>query len=363
VKATVQAPAESSPGPSFLVDWEGLGLRPKRSRALQLSAALHAAGVLVLLALPDSVYAPRPAPEWALRIVTPLYLPRLPEPPPRAELTQRAPNTRKPSTSFELQDLLPRPRTPLELPPAPRRAPSPPPGLPEPPRIETAETAPKTALPPGAPGLPVPPPKDPALLAASAPQPPSNTGESAKPKLAFEDPNQQPLPGTPGGTGRLAVPSASVEEAVRSVASSAARGPSGGLMVGDAVGQVGGIGEMAALPPSPAKSALELLSDPQGVDFKPYLVKVLASVRRNWYAVMPESAKLGRRGRVAIQFAVDRNGRVPKLVIVTPSGTDALDRAAVAGISASNPFPPLPSEFRGGQIRLQLTFLYNMPSN
>jgi outer membrane biosynthesis protein TonB len=40
----------------------------------------------------------------------------------------------------------------------------------------------------------------------------------------------------------------------------------------------------------------------------------------------------------------------------------ALDRAAVAGISASNPFPPLPAEFRGEQIRLQFTFLYNVPA-
>jgi TonB family protein len=76
---------------------------------------------------------------------------------------------------------------------------------------------------------------------------------------------------------------------------------------------------------------------------------------------MPESAKLGRRGRVIIQFSIAKDGRVPKLVIVGHSGTDALDRAAVAGISASNPFPPLPSEFAGGQVRLQFTFAYNMP--
>ena len=84
-----------------------------------------------------------------------------------------------------------------------------------------------------------------------------------------------------------------------------------------------------------------------GIDFRPYLTRILASVRRNWFAVIPESAKLGRGGRVQIQFAINRDGRVPKLVIASPSGAEALDRAAVAGISASNPFPPLPPEFRG----------------
>jgi TonB family protein len=151
-----------------------------------------------------------------------------------------------------------------------------------------------------------------------------------------------------------------VEEAVRSVARG---GAAGGLVVGDAGVGVGGIGEMLNMPPSPGRQAsqLELLSDPLGVDFRPYLIQILQNVRRNWFAVMPESAKLGRRGRVLIQFAIARDGRVPKLVIAGHSGTDALDRAAVAGISASNPFPPLPAEFRGEQIRLQFTFAYNMP--
>ena len=136
-------------------------------------------------------------------------------------------------------------------------------------------------------------------------------------------------------------------------------------MVGDIGNGMGGIGEGMNLPPSPGKvgSNLELLSDPMGVDFRPYMIKVLAAVRRNWFAIMPESAKFGSRGKVALQFSIDREGSVPKLVIVTPSGIQALDRAAVAGVSASNPFPPLPNEFRGPQIRLQLTFSYNVPTN
>jgi TonB family protein len=109
-------------------------------------------------------------------------------------------------------------------------------------------------------------------------------------------------------------------------------------------------------------SNLQLLSDPTGVDFKPYLLQVLAAVRRNWMAVIPESAHMGRRGRVLIQFIIDRRGAVPKLVIAGASGTEAFDRAAVAGISASYPFPPLPADFKGDQIRLQLAFSYNIPS-
>jgi TonB family protein len=136
-----------------------------------------------------------------------------------------------------------------------------------------------------------------------------------------------------------------------------------------AVGDVGvdmdsGIGQILPQPGSIGRqaSSLQLMSDPMGVDFKPYLIRVLTAVRRNWFAVIPESAHYGRRGKVIIQFSIAKGGAVPKLVIDSSSGTDALDRAAVAGISASVPFPPLPTEFKGEQIRVQLAFFYNVPN-
>jgi TonB family protein len=180
-----------------------------------------------------------------------------------------------------------------------------------------------------------------------------------KPKLAFESLAQARKPNEGQGVGLPRPPSSSVAEAARELARS---GGMGGFIVGDIGLGAGGLGGALNLPPAPGKTAstLELLSNPEGVDFRPYLITILSAVRRNWYAVIPESAKLGRRGRVVIQFAVSRDGYVPKLVIATPSGTDALDRAAVAGISASNPFPPLPAEFRGEQVRLQFVFLYNV---
>ena len=135
------------------------------------------------------------------------------------------------------------------------------------------------------------------------------------------------------------------------------------IRVGEGGEGARGLGESANLPKSPNRtsSTLELLSDPECVDMRPYLIKVLAAIRRNWVAVIPESARFGRPGRVAIQIAISRSGNVDKLVIAMPSGAESLDRAAVAGISASNPLPPLPPEFKGGSIRLQFNFSYNAP--
>ncbi len=104
-----------------------------------------------------------------------------------------------------------------------------------------------------------------------------------------------------------------------------------------------------------------ILSDTQGVNFNPYLNRILLEIKRNWYAVMPEIARLGRRGKVVTQFEILKDGGVNRIYLVASSGTEPLDRAALAGISASVPFPPLPQEFRGGFIRLQIIFLYNLP--
>jgi TonB family protein len=285
------------------------------------------------------------------RNVTPLVA-------PPATLTQRAPNRNPLSQEFNVAALPPRPANPsLQMPGAA--------ALPKQnPRAARLPDQRRTALPnttlADAPSLdagqlrastPTAPP--PALGVPSQLPPPQIVPEE-KPKLTFERPGVQ---NAQTGIGRVPAPKTSVEEAIRQ----AARGArSGGLVVGDE--DVGGAG----LPNSPAVpipgkmgSAVELLSDPLGVDFSPYLIKVLSSVRRNWFAVIPESAKFGRVGRVAIQFAISRDGSVPKLVIATPSGTESFDRAAVAGISASNPFPPLPTEFKGNQIRLQFVFRYN----
>ncbi len=109
--------------------------------------------------------------------------------------------------------------------------------------------------------------------------------------------------------------------------------------------------------------ALQMLTPTEGVDFSTYLARVLASVKRNWYAVMPESARLGDRGRVTLQFRIMRNGVVPEAepTMFGSSGKDPLDRAAVSSIRASTPFEPLPSAFSGPYIELRFIFLYNIP--
>lgn len=326
--------------PKLLVSWAP----ERRGKAWAGSVAAHVVGIVVLLSVPHELLM-SPARRAATHIT--LVAPR--------ELTQTEPNRGKIGREFSLENLLPRPRvqTPGGLPSfqIPRQAPprrTPSRDIPEPPKVDTASSGFTQTPVLGNPAVP-------------AMQPPPQIQAEEKPKIAFEPPGAPPAPRQPMGLGgpRVNVPSGSVQEATRG----AIRSGGGGTTIGDIDLQgTGGLGAGLNLPAAPGKTAntLELLSNPAGVDFKPYLIQVLAAVKRNWLVIYPESARLGRMGRVQIQFALNRSGGIDKLVIALGSGTDALDRAAVAGIVASSPFPPLPSAFQGSQVRLQLTFLYNM---
>jgi TonB family protein len=114
-----------------------------------------------------------------------------------------------------------------------------------------------------------------------------------------------------------------------------------------------------------AGNAVQLLTPTEGVDFSTYIARVLASVKRNWYSVMPESARLGDQGKVVLQFRIMQNGVVPEQepVMMGSSGKEPLDRAAMSSIRASTPFEPLPTAFSGPYIELRFIFLYNIPLN
>ncbi len=104
--------------------------------------------------------------------------------------------------------------------------------------------------------------------------------------------------------------------------------------------------------------ALDILSDTQGVDFGPYLQRLLQDVRENWYHLIPESAEM-KKGKLAIEFAITRDGKVADMRLVASSGDVALDRPAWGSITSSNPFQPLPPEFTGPYLALRFRFYYN----
>ena len=337
--------------PHLLLDWKAGNTRPPLPVTAIGSVLIHLLGFGLLAILPALPGPDRLVPfEHEVvdrRKVTPLVLP--PE-----LLTQKAPNKREVSKELDLAGLVAKPEvkttpTPEGIKAPPRKFEPPPVPAPraDPGKqvdIAKVEAAPivQSQTPPAIGTSPQP-------LPVNVPPPPPPV---EKPKLAFEAPGSQT--GSRAGRGGLIEgPRTNIDDAGKQ----AMRG-GGSVSINESDLQMPGV---APGTQSKGSSSLELLSDPMGVDFRPYLTRVLAVVRRNWFLVLPEGARMGQRGRTVVQFSIAKNGTVPKLVIHSPSGNEPLDRAAVAGISASNPLPPLPVEYRGEVLRLQLVFSYNMP--
>jgi len=205
---------------------------------------------------------------------------------------------------------------------------------------------------PSAPLVPQQPQAPPAAAQAQSAgqqeqQQPPDQSQLAK----LQTPDSVPRPKPSFNTGPLSAGSA-IEQAAR--ASLANRGGSYGGDDGDF-----GLGQQQG---ARAQGQLDVLSDTMGVDFGPYLQRVLHDVKQNWYNIIPEAARapLLKQGKVAIEFAIMKDGRVAGMQLDGSSGDNALDRAAWGGITASNPFPPLPSEFAGQYLQLRFYFYYNL---
>jgi len=209
--------------------------------------------------------------------------------------------------------------------------------------------------------LATPPPGNPGFSGPQAPQP---AASQPLPNTAQNQP-QRPQPPPPQETAQLQLPAkpnpadvfkkyaaptsagSQIDQAGRAVAAHAGTGGGQGGDFGLGTGahgrQVGN---------------LEILSDTMGVDFGPYLQRVLHDVRQNWYNAIPESAQM-KHGNLILEFAITKDGKVAGLRQMTTSGDIPLDRAAWAGIVASDPFPPLPTEFGGQYLALRFRFFYN----
>ena len=219
---------------------------------------------------------------------------------------------------------------------------------------------------PGAPGITAPP---------APQQPPHPPAVAQNPGQAPHEAPQQPPPPNPGNQNQMAklqapaVPKSpkatfgaamSAQSSLQQAERAAVENRSTGY--GGTGGDYGlGQGQRGSQLLGPA----EVLSDTMGVDFGPYLQRILHDVRQNWYLLIPDSARppIMKKGKLAIEFAILKSGEVPAMQLVAGSGDVALDRAAWASITNSQPFPPLPPEFHGDHLSLRFYYYYNPDKN
>jgi outer membrane biosynthesis protein TonB len=196
--------------------------------------------------------------------------------------------------------------------------PAPQPAQPVP--AQTTPTPPAPQPPP-----PAPQPNQQALVEAPKPAPP---------RPNFGNPNQSP------------------GDAIRRAAQDAARDRGNGNYSPAPSGGGQGMGTGA-----------EILSDTQGVDFGPYIRRILGDIKRNWIPLIPEEARppLNKQGETLIRFTINSDGTIAAMHLDGPSQDTAIDRACWGGITGVGQFPPLPANFHGPNLELRVDFFTNKP--
>ncbi len=98
-----------------------------------------------------------------------------------------------------------------------------------------------------------------------------------------------------------------------------------------------------------------LYYDDRGADLVPWIGRLIAEVRRNWY--VPYAAAF-QAGHVAIAISVVRSGALEWMQVVIPSGTAGFDNAAVGALRGAE-LLPLPDDYPGRNFEIMLVFWYN----
>ena len=82
-----------------------------------------------------------------------------------------------------------------------------------------------------------------------------------------------------------------------------------------------------------------------------YIQMIVHTISTNWF----KPAQSVRTNPV-VHFRIERDGTITDPRIVTSSGLPFVDRAALRAVIASSPLPPLPAEYGGARLGLQVVF-------
>jgi TonB family protein len=92
------------------------------------------------------------------------------------------------------------------------------------------------------------------------------------------------------------------------------------------------------------------------------LPAIISQTKKAWYPIIPREAQPPQleKGEVAIEFELYSDGKIRKMVLSSPSGKIALDRAAWGALTGAQPFAPFPPELTTEMIRLRFLFSYDL---
>ncbi len=200
----------------------------------------------------------------------------------------------------------------------------------------------------------------------ATPQPQPSARPATPPPVQQAQPTPQPLqqplqkpappvlatiPDAPKPNPNFGSPSKSAGDTIRQAVEGAAKNRGGG---GAEYG--GGVSRSPA-----GLGGAEILSDTMGVNFDPYLKKILREIYEVWIPQLPQEAypPLNKQGVTQLRFIILPDGKIGGIFLEGSTHDDALNRAAWGSITGVGQFPALPAEFHGPNLTLRIHYLVN----
>jgi TonB family protein len=203
------------------------------------------------------------------------------------------------------------------------------------------QPAPKAEEPVPATPAPQPPPPTPTPSVTPRPVPEAPRPTTPVPEAPTPQPSSRPNFSTPGTA------SEALQQAMQNSAQNA-----GGGTAGIRSGSPGG---------TQLGNGVDILSDTQGVNFEPYLQRILREIYQQWLPLIPEEARppLMKQGVTQIRFTINPDGSIAAMHLDGSTHDEALNRAAWGSITGVGQFPPLPKQFHGPNLELRIHYLVN----
>lgn len=126
-------------------------------------------------------------------------------------------------------------------------------------------------------------------------------------------------------------------------------------------GQGGDYGANLPVTHQGLNTGVDVLSDTMGVNFGPYLTRILREIKATWLPLIPEEARppLNKQGETLIRFTILPDGHIGAMYLDGSTHDDAINKSAWGSITGVGQFPPLPKEFRGPNLELRIHYLVN----
>ena len=101
---------------------------------------------------------------------------------------------------------------------------------------------------------------------------------------------------------------------------------------------------------------VDILSDTQGVNFRPYVKSILGEIHAQWATLVPPGAQ---PGSTEIRLSIKPDGTIAAMHMDGSSNDDLLNRAAWDSLTEVGQLPPLPAKFHGPALDMRIHFTVN----